>query len=80
MSAQELMSHILQLPTAERAQLAAEILESLPADATFDVDDQEWMAEIRSRREEVLKGHTVMRDWSDVRAEMLTELASPRSA
>lgn len=80
MSAPELIEHVLQLPTADRAEVAAEILFSLHPDESVEVDDQAWMAEIQSRREQVLSGQTAMRNWSDVRAEMLEELSQSRTA
>jgi hypothetical protein len=80
MAVAELIQQVLELPTAERAEVAAEVLFSLHPGDFDDADDQAWMAEIQSRREEVLKGETTMRNWSDVRAEMLHELRSPRPA
>ena len=80
MAAQELIQQVLQLPAAERAEVATEILFSLHPDEFDDADDQAWMAEIQSRREQVLRGETVMRNWSEVRAEVLHELRQPRTA
>ena len=80
MAVQELIQQVLQLPAAERAEVAAEVLFSLRPDNFDDADDQAWMTEIQSRRDEVLRGETPMRNWSDVRAEMLQELRSPRPA
>ena len=53
---------------------------NLDPDEFDDDDDQAWMAEIQSRREEMLRGETPMRNWSEVRAEVLHELRQPRSA
>ena len=80
MAAQELIQQVLQLPAAERAEVATEILFSLHPDEFDDADDQAWMAEIQSRREQVLRGETVIRNWSEVRAEVLHELRQPRTA
>ena len=80
MAVQELIQQVLQLPAAERAEVAAEVLFSLHPDDFDDADDQAWMTEIQSRRDEVLRGETTMRNWSDVRAETLQELRSPRPA
>jgi hypothetical protein len=80
MAVQELIQQVLQLPTAERAEVATEILFSLHPGDFDDAEDQAWMAEIQSRRDEVLRGETKMRNWSDVRADMLHELRSPRQA
>ena len=80
MAVQELIQQVLQLPTADRAEVATEILFSLHPDEFDDADDQAWMAEIQSRREQVLRGETVMRNWSEVRAEVLHELRQPRTA
>jgi hypothetical protein len=78
MAVQELIQQVLQLPTAERAEVATEMLLSLHPNEFDDADDQAWMAEIQSRREEVLRGETPMRNWSEVRAEVLHELRQPR--
>ena len=80
MAVQELIQQVLQLPTADRAEVATEILFSLHPDEFDDADDQAWMAEIQSRREQVLRGETVIRNWSEVRAEVLHELRQPRTA
>lgn len=79
MSAQELIEQVLQLSTEERAEVATEVLLSLRPDDSIDADDQAWIAEIELRREEVLRGTTVMRKWSDVRAEVLAELDETKS-
>jgi hypothetical protein len=44
-----------------------------------DKDDLTWMDEVEVRREEVLSGKTVMRNWSDVRGEMIAELSEAKS-
>jgi len=80
MAVQELLEQVLQLPTAERAEVATEILYSLHADEFDDADEQAWMSEIQSRREEVLRGEVKMRNWSEVRTEILNELRQPRTA
>jgi hypothetical protein len=80
MAVQELLEQVLQLPTAERAEVATEILHSLHADEFDDADEQAWMSEIQSRREEVLRGEVKMRNWSEVRTEILNELRQPRTA
>ena len=79
MSAQELIQQVLRLSIEERAEVATEVLLSLHPDDSLDADDQAWIAEIESRRAEVLRGTTAMRNWSDVRAEMLAELREPKS-
>ena len=80
MPVQELIQQVLELPTADRAEVAAEILYSLHADEFDDADEQAWMSEIQSRREEVLRGEVKMRNWSEVRTEILNELRQPRTA
>ena len=56
MSAQELIEQALQLPAADRAEVAAEMLFSLSPDESLDVDEREWIAEIQSRRAEASCG------------------------
>lgn len=77
MSAQELIEQVLQLSSAESAEVATEVLLSLHPDDSLDADEQAWIREIESRRAEVLGGTTAMRNWSDVRAEVGAELREP---
>ncbi len=79
MSAQDLIEQALQLPAADRAEVAAEMLFSLSPDESLDVDEREWIAEIQSRREEASRGAVVMRPWSDVRADLLKDLSQARA-
>ncbi|MCX7422503.1 MAG: hypothetical protein NT013_23570 [Planctomycetia bacterium] len=56
MSVQDLIEQSLQLPAADRAEVAAEMLFSLSPDESLDGDECEWIAEIQTRREEVSRG------------------------
>ena len=78
MSAQELIEQALRLPSADRAEVATEILLSLNPNESLDVDDRDWIAEIQSRREEASRGAVVMRPWSDVRADLRKEFSQAR--
>ncbi len=79
MSAQELIEQAMQLPAADRAEVATEILLSLSPDESLDLDEREWMAEIQSRREEAARGVVMMRPWSDVRTDLLQDLQPARA-
>lgn len=62
----ELLSEALELPVDERAQLAAEIVESL--DGPFDEDaEQAWDAEIDRRLATIADGTAKKIPWSEVR-------------
>ena len=78
MSAQELIEQALRLPSADRAEVATEILLSLNPDESLDVDDRDWIAEIQSLREEASRGAVAMRPWSDVRADLRKEFSQAR--
>ncbi len=68
MSVQEL----LNLPPAERAELAARLLDSL--DETTDDDaDAAWGEEIRKRLDDVAAGRVTPVPWADARAAILSD-------
>ena len=79
MSAQELIEQALRLPSADRAEVATEILLSLIPDESLDMDDRDWIAEIQSRREETSRGAVVMPSWSDVRDDLLNDSRPART-
>lgn len=66
----------LALPDSDRADLAAELLASLPEPAdTLAVDSDEWAQEIERRARGVLSGETVTEDWDAVEERILGKLS-----
>jgi putative addiction module component (TIGR02574 family) len=61
-----LLNNALRLTTAERAELAAELLASLDGDPEDDVEAA-WAAEIQRRVERLKSGEAQGRPWSKVR-------------
>jgi putative addiction module component (TIGR02574 family) len=62
----DLLNNALRLTTAERAELAAELLASLDGEPEDDVEAA-WAAEIPRRVERVRSGQAKGRPWSEVR-------------
>jgi putative addiction module component (TIGR02574 family) len=61
-----LLNNALRLTTAERAELAAELLASLDGEPEDDVEAA-WVAEIQRRVERIRSGEAKGRPWSEVR-------------
>ena len=61
-----LLNNALRLTTAERAELAAELLASLDGEPEDDVEAA-WAAEIQRRVERLKSGQAKGRPWSEVR-------------
>ena len=74
--AQELLREVLSLPTAERADIAAELLASLDAAETRDPVEVEaaWAREIERRARRVMSGESTGEPWEDVRARVVRRL------
>ncbi len=64
--AKRLLDDVLSLPGAERAEIAARLIESLEEVADASVDEA-WAAEIERRCTELDAGEAVTSDWADVR-------------
>jgi putative addiction module component (TIGR02574 family) len=58
----ELVHQVFSLPPHERYQLAHQLLDSIDDSAAADLD-QEFLAELRRRREEMVRGEEVVADW-----------------
>ena len=61
-----ILTNALRLTTAERAELAAELLASLDGEPEDDVEAA-WAAEIERRVERIRSGQAKGRPWSEVR-------------
>ena len=67
----------LALPDADRADIAAELLASLPEPpSTLEVDSDEWAREIERRARGVLSGETFTEDWDTVEERLLGKLSN----
>jgi len=71
----QLLTSVLQLPPAVRAEFAREILASLDDGADADADAL-WSAEIDRRAGEVLAGGVELEDADDVHARLRARLRS----
>lgn len=58
----DIMNQVLSLPASERYELAQQLLDSID-DATAAKIDEEMVAELRRRREEMLRGEEIVPDW-----------------
>jgi putative addiction module component (TIGR02574 family) len=65
-AAKKLLHQALELPTRERADLAAELIASLDGPADPDVEAA-WAAEIERRATRVLSGDSRGISWGEVR-------------
>ena len=71
-SAESLLATALCLPEADRAELAARLLDSL--DPTDEVDvEAAWCDEIQRRLDDVESGSVRLISWSEVRQGMLDD-------
>ena len=66
----------MALSERDRADIAAELLASLPEPAGgLAVDSREWVREMERRARSVVSGETVTEDWDTVEARVLGRLA-----
>lgn len=66
----------LALSEGDRADIAAELLASLPApDGGLEIDSDEWLREIESRARRVLAGETALENWDTVEQRILGKLS-----
>ncbi len=70
--AEDLKSLLAKLPTADRAEIASFLLESLPDDAPA-VSDDEWEAELNRRVQDMKSGAVIPIPASQVLAELRSE-------
>ena len=80
MANQELLEQVLKLPSAERAEVARQVLLSLEPEGFDDDAEQAWVAEIQRRRDAIRRGEVQLLEWADVRQQILAELGQARSA
>jgi putative addiction module component (TIGR02574 family) len=71
--AEHLLGEALKLSDAERADLAARLIQSLDPEADSEVDAA-WAAEIERRCAALDSGEAVTSDWSEVRERIEREI------
>jgi len=64
--ASNLLAEALRLPENDRARLAADLIESLDAEADDDVDSA-WSLEIQRRIEDIQSGRVMTVPWAEAR-------------
>jgi putative addiction module component (TIGR02574 family) len=72
----DIWSQLFTLPAGERFSLAQKLLDSID-DAEAEQVDEEFLAEIRRRREEMLKGDSIEPDWRAALNEIERSLTQP---
>ena len=68
-TARQIIEEALRLPLDERATVVAELIASIDSEPDADAE-QAWAAEIERRADRALRGESVGRDWTSVRAEL----------
>jgi len=77
LSTKQLLQDALQLPDQQRAELAAELLDSLPpALSGQDRSSAQWLAEIERRAKAAQAGASGV-TWEDAREQVLNRLPKP---
>lgn len=70
-SAQRLLKDAMDLPETERADLAYELLVSLPTPEPRTArSDEQWIAEIERRAKRAITGDDVGVSWSEARSQI----------
>jgi len=70
---EKILQDALNLPTEERAEVAARLIESLEEARDPDIDAA-WAAEVERRCKAIDAGEAVTSDWEDVRRRIEAEL------
>jgi len=73
-AANQLLPALLQLAPGDRAELAAQLLESLDSEVDEDVI-KAWDKEIQQRIKDVQSGRVKTVPWSEARAQILSDEA-----
>ena len=73
-AARQILEAALKLPAAEREQLVGELKATLHSGFASEEVEQEWTSEIERRSADIDSGKAVLRDWDEVRDEILAEL------
>ena len=70
----EILEAALQLPDKERELLVGELSASLHSGFASTAIEQAWATEVERRSAEIDAGKAVLRDWDEVRDEILADL------
>jgi putative addiction module component (TIGR02574 family) len=73
-AAKQILEAALKLPAEEREQLVDELKATLHSGFASEEVEQAWATEIERRAAEIDSGKAVLRDWDEVRDEILAEL------
>lgn len=71
---QEILEAALELPEKEREMLVDKLSASLHGGFASEDIEQAWASEVERRCADVDAGRTVLRDWDEVRDEILADL------
>jgi putative addiction module component (TIGR02574 family) len=79
MTREAILQEALRLPPKERADVAAELLDSLESEPTERREDVEmaWADEIERRARRVISGEATGSSWEEVRERLERRLPSP---
>jgi len=70
----QILEAAMKLPAEEREQLVDELKATLHSGFASEEVEQAWATEIERRAAEIDSGSAVLRDWDEVRDEILAEL------
>jgi len=73
-AAKQILEAAMKLPAEEREQLVDELKATLHGGFASEEVEQAWATEIERRAAEIDSGKAVLRDWDEVRDEILAEL------
>ena len=76
----KLLSDALELPRADRAELATQLLRSLDDGAEANLDEAVWAKELERRAAAVADGTADLVPWDDFRAALHADLKARREA
>lgn len=79
MTSQQILEAALELEPPERELLVEELTASLHGGFATKEIEEAWAAEIQRRSAEIDSGKAVLRDWPEVKNEVLAELRERRS-
>jgi putative addiction module component (TIGR02574 family) len=74
----DIVNQVLSLPARERFELAQQLLDSID-DAASAKFDEELVAELQRRREEMLRGEAIVPDWRAALLEIEESLSTESS-
>lgn len=75
----DFVQQVFALPATQRFELAQQLLDSIDDDAAAALDE-EFLSEIRRRREEMLRGEQTISDWRAALSRIERDLQSRKQA